>query len=221
MKAYKLFAAFVAAGMALSSFAEADDKAGKGEKYNKQGAKYGSPEEQFVTEAACGNMAEVKMGELAAKKGQSSSVRQYGEKLARDHQEANQKLQKIAQRKNIQIPQEIDKQNQKSIDHLTGLSGTEFDKAFLQHAVKDHKKDIKKFEKQACEGEDPAIRSFASEILPTLREHLQIAQTLSDNPNASLPQLNEPAGAESKPESESEDQSSQEQAPQDSQTTQP
>jgi putative membrane protein len=152
-------------------------------------------DKKFVMEAAQGGMAEVKIGELASQKGQSSSVKQFGERLVKDHQQANDKLKQIAQDKGISVPSDLGK-HQEDVDHLSKLSGEEFDKAFIQHAVKDHKKDIKKFEKEASEGEDPAIRSFASETVPTLREHLRIAQTLSENRNASIPALNEPAGAQ-------------------------
>ena len=141
------------------------------------------------------------MGELAQQKAQSDSVKQFGQRLATDHKEANQKLEKICDQKGVSKSTELETEHQSMIDHLTSLSGEQFDKAFIKHAVTDHKKDIKKFEKEASEGEDPAIRSFASETLPTLREHLKIAQTLQDNPNASLPQISEPAGAQPKSDS--------------------
>ena len=160
-------------------------------------------DKKFADEANQSNLAEIQMGQLAAKSAQSSSVKQYGEKLAKDHQQAEQKLTAICQQKGIPVTKELKGEYQKTLDHLS-TAGSEFDKQFLDHAIKHHRKDIAEFEKEAQRGEDPALRSFASETLPTLREHLKIAQTLKENPNASIPELSEPAGAEPKKEGEQE-----------------
>ena len=197
MKAFytKLLIATVGVSLSLMPALRADDKST--EKERGRSSEH-SEDAKFIKQASIGGMAEVKMGELASQRGQSQSVKQFGERLKKDHEEANQKLQQIAQRKGMTTPTALDEHNQKMVDHLSSLSGEEFDKAFIEHAVKDHKKDIKEFEKQAERGDDPAARSFARETLPTLREHLRIAQMLSENRNASIPQLNEPAGAERK-----------------------
>ena len=197
MKAFytKLLIATVGVSLSLAPALRADDKST--EKEHGRSSEH-SQDAKFLKEASMGGMAEVKMGELASQKGQSQSVKQFGERLKKDHEEANQKLMQIAQRKGMTQPTSLDEHHQKAMDHLSSLSGEEFDKAFIEHAVKDHKKDIQKFEKQAESGDDPAARSFARETLPTLREHLRIAQMLSENRNASIPQLNEPAGAERK-----------------------
>jgi putative membrane protein len=42
--------------------------------------------------------------------------------------------------------------------------------------VKDHKKDIKEFEKEANRGMDSSVKEFASSTLPTLKEHLQMVE---------------------------------------------
>ena len=56
------------------------------------------------------------------------------------------------------------------------LSGAEFDQAYMDEMVKDHEKDIAAFEQQAQAGQDPELRAFAEEALPTLREHLELAE---------------------------------------------
>jgi putative membrane protein len=160
------------------------------------GAESDKPEHQFVKKAAQSGMAEVKMGELAAQKAESSSVKQFGDRLAKDHQQANDKLKKIAEQKGITLSEETKGKHAKTLEHLGSLSGAEFDQAFIKHAVEDHEKGIREFEKHAREGEDPAIRSFASEVVPTLREHLRIAKMLQEDRNASIPDINEPAGAQ-------------------------
>ena len=66
--------------------------------------------------------------------------------------------------------------DEKMISHLQELKGTEFDTAYMKHMVKDHKEDIAEFQKEAENGDDADIKNFASKTLPTLQEHLRMAQ---------------------------------------------
>jgi putative membrane protein len=44
--------------------------------------------------------------------------------------------------------------------------------------VKDHKKDIDLFEREANNGEDADLKSWASGKLPTLKHHLEMAEKM-------------------------------------------
>jgi putative membrane protein len=44
--------------------------------------------------------------------------------------------------------------------------------------LSDHRKDVSEFEKQSTKGTDPDLKAFATKTLPTLREHLQMAESL-------------------------------------------
>jgi putative membrane protein len=56
------------------------------------------------------------------------------------------------------------------------MSGEAFDKAYMDDMVKDHKKDVAEFRKEANGGKDSDIKGFASKTLPTLEEHLKMAE---------------------------------------------
>ena len=62
---------------------------------------------------------------------------------------------------------------QSGMNKLAGLSGADFDRAYVNMMVKDHEKDVKEFEKASAKATDPDIRAWATSTLPTLREHLQ------------------------------------------------
>jgi len=66
--------------------------------------------------------------------------------------------------------------HQRELDKLRSQSGAEFDKQFVRMAIKDHKKDIAEFEKARTDLTDPEIKAFVDQTLPTLRNHLQMAQ---------------------------------------------
>jgi putative membrane protein len=137
-----------------------------------------SADQSFAKEAASGGMAEVKLGQLAQANGSSDSVKQFGKRMVTDHSKANDQLKDAASRDNITTPGEIDKTDQATYDRLSKLSGAEFDKAYADEMVKDHKKDIASFKKEADSGMNPEIKQFASKTLPTLEEHLKMAEEM-------------------------------------------
>ena len=80
----------------------------------------------------------------------------------------------------VDAPTGPDSKHQKDLDRLGKLSGAEFDKAYMSHMVDDHKKDVSAFKKESTGGKDADLKGFASKTLPTLQEHLQLAQTTND-----------------------------------------
>jgi putative membrane protein len=136
---------------------------------------------KFVKDAALGGMAEVELGKLATQKASSDAVKQFGQKMVDDHSKANDQLKEIASKENISIPASLDSKHQSRIEKLSKLSGPDFDKAYVKDQVKDHKKDVSQFKNEAESGSNPNIKQFASTTLPTLQEHLSMAQDLSKN----------------------------------------
>lgn len=134
-------------------------------------------ERKFIEEAAKGGMAEVQLGKLAAEKAENAQVKQFGQRMVDDHGKANSQLKQLASAKNVSLPQEIDRSHQREYERLQKLSGAQFDREYMKHMVSDHKKDVKEFQKTAKSAKDPDVKNFAQTTLPTLEEHLRLAQT--------------------------------------------
>lgn len=136
-----------------------------------------SSDRKFMEKAAQGGMAEVKLGELATQKAQSPQVKQFGQRMVDDHGKANQQLKQLATTKGVTLPTELDKSTQREYDKLSKLSGAQFDREYMDHMVSDHKKDVGEFKSEASKAKDADVKQFASSTLPTLQEHLQLAQS--------------------------------------------
>ena len=132
---------------------------------------------KFVEEAAQGGMAEVELGKLAQQHAASDKVKQFGSKMATDHQKANEQLKKIAASKGINLPTDMSSSERREYDKLSKKTGADFDRQYMKEMVSDHKKDVKDFESAAKKADDPDIKSFASSTLPTLQQHLDMAQS--------------------------------------------
>jgi putative membrane protein len=140
-------------------------------------AKLSAADRQFVLEAAAGGMAEVELGRLAASKGTDPDVKAFGQRMVDDHSKANDKLKAIATEEGVTLPTALKGEMKAMHAKLSKASGAAFDKMYMSHMVKDHQKDVKEFEKESSSGKDMDVKQFATDTLPTLREHLQMAQT--------------------------------------------
>ena len=133
--------------------------------------------QKFITAAIEGNYAEVKMGELAQKNGQSSEVKAFGKMLSDDHGAAVQKSQEAAKTIGVSaVPAGPNAKQKADYDKMAKLNGAAFDKTFAEHMVKDHKKDIAEYQK-ASKKQD-AAGQYAQQTLPTLQKHLETAQSV-------------------------------------------
>jgi putative membrane protein len=135
---------------------------------------------KFAMTAAMGGMAEVEMGRLAAQKGASDEVRQFGQRMVDDHTKANEQLMQIMSSKGMTAMTALDAKHQMEMQKMSALSGDAFDRAYVKMMVKDHKKDVAEFQKESMRGADADIKSFATATLPTLQEHLQMIQRIND-----------------------------------------
>jgi len=142
----------------------------------------GNKADGFMQKAIAGNLAEIKVGQLAQQKGATEGVRQFGTVLEEDHSKANQQAMTAASSMGVTPPAAPTPKQQAEYQKLASLSGTEFDKAFVKAMVKDHKKDIAEYKKEAKGTNSPAA-SYAQEILPDLHKHLQLAETLERKPS--------------------------------------
>lgn len=136
-------------------------------------------DKEFVSKAGMGGLAEVQMGNLALQKAQSAGVKAFAQRMVTDHSNANAELAQLATAKGLTLPTELDGDPKAAMDHLNGLSGAEFDKAYMHHMVEDHEKDVSEFEKASTGAQDADIKGWAGKTLPTLQEHLKLSKEVS------------------------------------------
>ena len=139
----------------------------------------GLSDQQFVEKAAAGNMAEVKLGKLAGERAGSADVRKFGQRMVEDHSKANQELLKIAGKKGITPSTKPEPKHQELADKLSKLKGAEFDREYTMHMVKSHEMSAELYGNQAKGEQDAELKAFAAKVLPTVKEHLQMARDLA------------------------------------------
>ena len=120
---------------------------------------------QFLSKAMEMNTAEVQLAEMAVNKTQNPQVKEYAEMLVRDH---NKALDEIKQLRDARLADSLSSsksqvdtktatttadikltpEHQRTVERLSKLSGPEFDRAFMDVMVREHRMAIKDFEAQ-------------------------------------------------------------------------
>jgi putative membrane protein len=69
---------------------------------------------------------------------------------------------------------------------LETLSGPQFDEAYIQAMVKDHKQDLKEFRNEAQMAQDPNVKQAAQQGTGVISQHLQMIQQIAQNHNVAV-----------------------------------
>jgi putative membrane protein len=143
-----------------------------------QGTGPDSTDQNFVRKAAEGGMLEVKLGELAIRRGKSQKVKDFGKTMVSDHQKVNNELKDLAGRSKITVPATIGKSMQQQYDSLAATGADQFDMLYMNMMIASHEQTIGLFQGQSNKGKDPALKKWADSKVPALKHHLEMAEGL-------------------------------------------
>jgi putative membrane protein len=131
---------------------------------------------EFMMRSVQGNLAAIRLGELAQKKGQNEGLRSFGEQLVAGHKEANQRATEIAATLKFAPPREPGPRHQSQYALLSGFSGAAFDRQFLNYIIMNHTRAMVDY--QRATGRKGEAADYAAETLPMLQRHLRAAEKL-------------------------------------------
>ncbi len=135
---------------------------------------------KFAVATADGGMMEVQMAQLALTNATSPEVKKHAQMMIDDHSKVNEELKALAASKNISLPATLSEDKQKKYKEFTEKKGADFDKAYTDFMVEDHKEDIDAFKKQAEKGNDSTLKAWAAGKIPTLEQHLKMWETAKE-----------------------------------------
>lgn len=147
-----------------------------------QSTKVSAADRAFLKMAAESDMREAHLGQMAEAQASAETVKTFGKTLDQDHTESYRALEQVASSTAQSIPKGIDVARDKSIGQLMHSKGKSFDRDFVRHEIQDHEKAIAAFKREADKGENPQIKSYAQQTLPTLEKHLHQAESLAKSP---------------------------------------
>src|ERR1700744_2592559 len=132
----------------------------------------------FLIVASIGNLQEVSAGQQAAQKGKRADVREFGQMMVKDHSDAEQKLLQLVRSRGFNLPSAATGGIQSDLNLKN--AGDDFDRLYVHAMVSGHGNMVQMFQTYAINGKDPAVKAFAQQLLPALREHLTAIKALAD-----------------------------------------
>src|SRR5262249_4284046 len=120
----------------------------------------------FIKEASEGNQGEIALAQLAQQKSQSPDIKQLAQLIQTDHQQAQEKLQTIAQTHGVSLDQGLTWSQKRAQSKLEKLSGTDFDQQYAKDMLEDHVADLNKFQKASEKLHETDVKQYALDTIP-------------------------------------------------------
>ena len=148
-----------------------------------QAAKLDDPTIIAIFDAA--NTWDMETGALAAKKGTTKDIREFGAMLERDHRVVRQQGRDLVKKLGVQPTPPKDfamaKDHEAALNTLNSLSGKAFDRAFLAHEVAFHKAVIDAVTTTLLPAlKNEEARALVTKVAPAFQAHMAAAQNLLD-----------------------------------------
>jgi len=139
-------------------------------------------DQEFLKKAADAGMTEVSAGKIAAKRSTNPDIKAFAEQMVTDHGKNNIELKSLASQKSMNIPAAPSKESQHKIAELKKKSGKDFDDAYVsEFGVHGHADAELLFKDAANNAKDPDVKNFASNTLPVIEHHRDMANSLAGN----------------------------------------
>jgi putative membrane protein len=143
-------------------------------------AKAATPDDdkQFLSMAAQSDMNEIKLSQLAETKASSPQVKAFAKKMVADHTKLETQMKPFATKWDLTPPAGLDADHQAIYDRLNGLSGSDFDKAYMTAMAQDHHKALDAFTTEAQSTQDPQFKAAVLKGKTVVAGHTTMADNL-------------------------------------------
>jgi putative membrane protein len=133
----------------------------------------------FMHKLAQANAAEIQAGNVAASRGSTAEVREFGAMMVKDHGAASEKLMSLAKAKGVTLPTSPDSAQATELKTLQSQQGAQFDQGYLASQVQAHEDAVQLLKSEIASGTDADTKALAQELLPTVEAHLREVSRLA------------------------------------------
>ena len=135
--------------------------------------------QDFVKEAANSDMFEIAAAQIAQQKG-NAEEKKFAGQMINDHGKTSSDLKGLVTSGDVkaEVPTVLDSAYQKKLDTLRNTEPSNFASEYDSMQVNAHKDAVSLFERYSKSGDNPKLKDWAGNMLPTLQHHLEMAQAI-------------------------------------------
>jgi putative membrane protein len=132
----------------------------------------------LIRELINGNLLETRLGQLAEGKAANPAVRQFAQRMASDHSRIQNEWTAMASSNGVTVSPQLDTGDQAKLDQLNQLSGSDFDRAYMNLMIQAHQDAVTRLQNEAQSANSAQVRAKIANDLPTFQQHLSMAQQI-------------------------------------------
>lgn len=133
----------------------------------------------FVTAVMRGSIIDTRLSRLALAKSSSSDVKQFAQKIIDDSGGISADVGRAGRQSHIHPSAKLSDKEKALLARLQGLSGEQFDRAYIRWMVRHSKGAHEGFKIEAGRAETSALQQAAGRCEPVIASHLEAARQLA------------------------------------------
>lgn len=139
-----------------------------------------SAAQAFANTAAASDAFEIQSSQLAATNGSSKSVKAFAQRMITAHTASTAKLKAAAGSASPAIVPDatLTADQQQKLADLKSKFGAAFDSAYVDDQIAAHQAALDGLRSYSASGDVPALKDFATQLIPTITAHLNAAKGL-------------------------------------------
>ena len=133
-------------------------------------------DKEFMMTAAHSDQNEIQQSKMALAKGVTGMAKEMANKMIADHTKSTADLKKIAAKKGVTLPTDMDAEHKAMAPAMQKLSGKDFEAKYLAQMQADHQKTANTMMAHEKMTKDADLKAFIGKTLPVVQQHLGMAQ---------------------------------------------
>ena len=141
----------------------------------------------FLRTAVEANLLQIKLGQLAAQKGSTADVKDFGTEDGHRSRRDQRRSRSYRRLHGVMVPKKISKEDQAAYDKLNALSGTAFDTAYITLMVNDHHQDLRDYRQEFISATDPTLKDAVLKSAKVIRDHMMMIDKMATDRGIPVP----------------------------------
>ena len=133
-------------------------------------------DKEFMVSAAHSDQNEIQQSKMALAKGVTGLAKEMADKMIADHTKSTADLKKIAAKKGITLPADMDAEHKAMKPAMEKLTGKDFEAKYLAQMAADHQKTANTMMAHEKMTQDADLKAFIDKTLPVVQQHLAMAK---------------------------------------------